>query len=322
MAALSIQRRRKGHGFSYFDQEGQRIKNPNILRRLRALTIPPMWEKVKISDRPRAKLQAVGRDAKGRKQYIYHPYWENQRQREKFSRVLQFGQALPKMRRRCHDLLLLPKWPKEKVLALMVLILDETGIRIGNQQYLNNNQTYGLSTLRRRHLNLEDDALIFHFRGKSRQDRQVRIEDEELMGFIRRAAEQPGYEIFRYRESGHWHSVDSDEINSFIQKQMGAPYSSKDFRTWVACRLAVDLYPQAVEIKQKNSRKRISSTLLRLVSQELGNTPTICRDYYIHPRLFSLIKQQALPLQLADEADSPPWEHSGAEKLIIEKLLS
>lgn len=228
--ALCLSRVKYRNGHRYLDEAGKKITDKKLLRRLRKLVIPPMWSQVMICKWADGHIQATGRDLKGRKQYIYHSEWERQRQAAKFAKMKDFGKVLPKMRKKCLSDITLKKWHREKVLALMVLILDETGIRIGNQQYAKKNNTYGLSTLRRKHMDIDGDVLTFEYKGKSNKQRTVKIDDEELIKFIKKSAELPGYEIFRYKDAnGNWQSVDSDEVNSYIHATIGDEFSSKDF---------------------------------------------------------------------------------------------
>ncbi len=318
--ALCLTRKRYGKGFQYFNEKGQKIKDKPTLRRLKTLVIPPMWKDVTICKWPDGHIQATGRDNKGRKQYIYHKTWERKRQQEKFDKLIFFGKQLPKIRKRCLQAIRKKGWKKNKVIALLVMILDETGIRIGNKQYVQRNNTYGLSTLRRKHLQVEDNELFFDYKGKSNQPREIKIEDELLIKHIKRSAEQPGYELFRYRENGQWSTVDSDEVNSFIQEIIGEDYSSKYFRTWVATRLAIEFYPDALRQQQHQTRRKFTNILIRLVADELGNTPTVCKNYYVHPKIMQLIDEQSLP-DLSDfKDDKRPEGHSAAELLILSLL--
>jgi DNA topoisomerase-1 len=317
-AALCIKRRKYGRGFQYHDEKGEQIIDTRLLRRLKSLVIPPMWDEVMICKWEDGHIQAIGRDQKGRKQYIYHSEWERQRQREKFARMADFGRQLPLIRQSCYKHVAKRGWSKKKVLALMVLILDETGIRIGNARYVEENETYGLSTLRRKHLVVEDEELLFRFKGKSHQQRTVVIEDNELIKLIKRSAEHPGYELFRYQDnSSAWHNIDSEDINTYIQEAMQAEFTSKDFRTWVATRLAVECYPDALEQKSQTPKKKFTNILIRLVADELGNTPAICRDYYVHPAVMRLVDQQTLPDLAGYEDDKTRHGHSAAEKLVL-----
>ena len=294
--AMSIKKVKKGKGFQYFDEEGTKITDKTILNRLRKLIIPPMWTDVFICKWEDGHIQAIGRDAKGRKQYIYHSEFEKKKQEEKFAKMKDFGLALKKARSRLVNDIVQKQWSKNKVIALIILSLDETGIRIGNKYYANENGTYGLTTLRRKHMTLEGNQLMFEYKGKSNKQRHVEIDDLELAKLIKKAAELPGYEIFRYKdEEGHFHAVDSEDVNAYIHKNMGKSFSSKDFRTWVASRLAVELYPFAIEAFKKRSKKKFSNALIRMVADELGNTPNVCRSYYVHPNILQKIETQSLP---------------------------
>lgn len=294
--AMSIHKIKRGKGFQYFDDEGTKITDKKLLNRFRKLIIPPMWSDVFICKWEDGHIQAIGRDAKGRKQYIYHSEFEKRKQEEKFAKMKEFGLALKKFRGQVVKDIEQKQWNKNKVIALIIMFLDETGIRIGNKHYANENGTYGLTTLRRKHMTLEGKQLIFEYKGKSNKARHVEIDDLELAKLIKKSAELPGYEIFRYKdEEGTFHAVDSEEVNEYIHKYMGESFSSKDFRTWVASRLAVELYPFAVEAFKKRSKKKFSNTLIRMVADELGNTPNVCRSYYVHPNILQKIENQELP---------------------------
>lgn len=318
---LCLSRVKYRNGFQYLNEAGEKIRDKKLLSRLRKLVIPPMWNKVMICRWPDGHIQATGRDLKGRKQYIYHSEWERQRQAAKFAKMKEFGKALPAMRKRCLTDVETKKWRRDKVLALMVLILDETGIRIGNQQYAKTNSTYGLSTLRRKHMDIDDEVLSFEYKGKSNKQRTVQIEDEELIKFIKKSAELPGYEIFRYKDnSGIWQSVDSEEVNSYIQATIGKEFSSKDFRTWVASRLAVEYYPAAIQQKENAPRKKFSNILIRLVADELGNTPSVCKNYYVHPTILQLINQQALPAIQDYAVENKEYGLSAEEEVVLDVI--
>ncbi len=322
---FSIERRKYGKGFQYFDDAGYKINDTKRLSRIKKLVIPPMWQKVKICDLTNGHVQAFGYDLKGRKQYIYHEEWHIAQQVEKFNRVVSFAKKLPKFRKFCLEKLTTKGWHQEKVLALMVLVLDETGLRIGNNRYSEINKTYGLSTLRRRHVQLEEDELLLEFVGKRGKQRKVEIQDPFLIKSITLCAELPGYALFRYKnEQGCWEDIDSEDVNSFVKKHMGNRYSCKDFRTWVGTRLAYELYPKAMEEKQISPRKQVTNILLGLVAKELGNTPAICRQYYIHPKILSLIESQTLVVDEAEcETEHPVQDPSAsAVELALLKILS
>ena len=295
-SALAITRRKYGRGYAYYFESGQKIKDRFILKRIKNLVVPPMWTDVLICKFDDGHIQAIGRDLKGRKQYIYHSVYEKQRQEEKFRKLLEFVKLLPKIREEAYRDLKSSGWPKKKLVAMIILLLDEYGIRIGNKQYRDRNETYGLTTLRRKHLTLDENELIFSFKGKSNQLREVQIDDTELVPFIKRAADLPGYEIFRYRdENGSFQNVDSEDVNEYITEIMGADFSSKYFRTWAANRLAIDFYPEALIDQKKGSRKKFSNIVIKMVASELGNTPTVCRDYYVHPAVFNALDKKEVP---------------------------
>lgn len=315
-SALAITRRKYGRGYAYYSEDGEKITDKSILKRLKGLVIPPMWSDVLICKFEDGHIQAIGRDLKGRKQYIYHSKYEKLRQEEKFKKLLKFVSHLPKIRKRAYKDLEIKGWPKEKLVAMIVLLLDEYGIRIGNKQYRNRNESYGLTTLRRKHMTISDSELIFSFKGKSNKMQEVHIDDDELVPFIKRAADLPGYEIFRYRDgNGDFQDVDSEDVNDYITSFMGSDFSSKYFRTWAANRLAMDFYPEALADQQDGSRKKFSNILIKMVATELGNNPSVCRDYYVHPAIFNVVdkKQVSEPNPFQDA--KTPYGLSASEKL-------
>ncbi len=309
--------------FNFFNENGEKISDTNILKRLKDLVIPPMWSEVMICKFEDGHIQATGRDLKGRKQYIYHSEWEKKRQEEKFARMAAFGKILPKLRAAAEKDLKQKQWSKSKVLGLMVSILDESGIRIGNKQYVQSNGTYGLTTLRRKHLETNGKELVFNYKGKSNKQRQVTIEDRELVRHIKKAAQLPGYEIFRYfGEDGKSHEIDSHDVNQYISETTRGEFTSKDFRTWVGSRLAIELYTEAVEIKKASPRKKLDTILVRMVADELGNTPTICRGYYVHPVLLQKIEADEIPLKNPFRQSKNPNALTAEEKLLMMLLES
>ncbi|RYM34570.1 DNA topoisomerase IB [Brumimicrobium glaciale] len=316
--ALCIQRKKVGRGYQFIDENGTKIIDKKILKRLKGLVIPPMWDQVMICKFDDGHVQAIGRDAKGRKQYIYHSLWEKIKQEEKFERIENFVSKLPEIRKICQENIELEEWNKDKVLALLVMILDEYGIRIGNQYYAQENETYGLTTLRRKHLTISKSKLIFQYKGKSNQEREVLIDDAELIKNIKKSAELPGYEIFRYQdESGGFQNIDSSDVNEFISEIIGSDFSSKDFRTWVASRLAVELYPHAIEQSSQFPRRKFSNILIKMVAESLGNTPTVCRDYYVHPAIFKSADNQEIPLKNPFKEPKKSYELSASEQLAL-----
>jgi len=341
-------RKRYGRGFQYYDVvELQKVNCKNKLKSIKAIAIPPMWNDVLISLKVDSKIVAVGRDAKGRKQYIYSEKWQLQQQKTKFNKLVEFAHALGPIRRTCRALLEEPKWPLDKVVALMVLILDESGIRIGNKRYSKENESYGLSTLRRRHLlepgdnsdagdNSEDsnskavngEAVSFDFIGKSGKHRKVHIDEPELVQHIKDSAQLPGYNLFRYQENVDnkhaWSDVCSDDVNEFIKENMGDAFSSKDFRTWTGTCLAVEYYWETLAENNQNNqnkRKKIVNIVVEKVAKTLGNTPTICREYYIHPIILAKIENKTLdttPQNAENEGDAT--ELSALECFVLDLI--
>src|SRR6185503_13816678 len=227
-----IARLRRGGGFGYRAPNGRPLREPAVLARIRSLAIPPAWTAVWISPSGRGHVQATGRDARGRKQYRYHAAWRKQRDEDKYDRLADFARALPSIRRRVQADLRLPGLPRDKVIAAVVRLLERTFIRVGNERYARENGSYGLTTLRTRHVNVAGARIRFHFRGKSGKQHEVELDDPQLARIIRRCRELPGYELFQYQEEGVQRSVDSADINAYLQRITGRDYSAKDFRTW------------------------------------------------------------------------------------------
>ncbi len=288
-------RKKYRNGFRYTDNKDNELNCEKTLQRIEGMVIPPVWENVWICSKDKGHLQSTGRDPKNRKQYIYHPEWIAYRQAEKFSKMADFVAALPKLRKVTEKHLRQKKWNRNKVLALAVKILDEYHIRIGNKQYARKNGTYGLTTLRRKHIEMEDGELNFAYKAKSNKYRNVRIDNPRLIKLIKACSELPGYEVLRYRdEDGSMQSIDSSEVNEYLKEIMGGPFSAKDFRTWAGTSLAVKYYYDALEVVDQNPKKKLEPTLVKMVAKQLGNTMSVCRTYYIHPRILRLVKDQQL----------------------------
>jgi DNA topoisomerase-1 len=283
-AKPGIRRIRAGTGFYYERPDGSRISDPEVLARIRALAIPPAYRDVWIAVDPRGHIQATARDAKGRKQYRYHPAWRAIRDTVKFERMLAFADALPRVREAVDQDLELPGLPKRKVLAAIVRLLERTHIRVGNEEYTRQNKSFGLTTLRNRHVQVIGDTVRFHFRGKSGKEHRVRISDKRLSRLVRRCMEIPGCSLFEYLDhEGAAHVIDSGDVNAYLKEISGQEFTAKDFRTWAgtvtAARLLRDSGPHTT---QRELKRKISASLI-LVAEELGNTPAVCRKSYIHP---------------------------------------
>ncbi len=301
---LAIKRLNCGRkGFYYRYVNGRKVNGTRVLRRIAKLVIPPNWREVRISRDAKASIQAVGYDEKNRKQYIYHPQWHAHQQAAKFDRLLAFGQALPAFRERCLTLISKPSWTLSRACALVCLLLDYTGARVGNAQYSKQNNTYGLTTLRRKHVQSQcDDSVELSYVGKHGKPRTLKINDPKLAALVCDCAQQQGYCLFRYQDGNkQWHDVTSEDVNQFIHEELGEDYSCKDFRTWASSRLALIYLPDIVDEVFTSTRKKWEPTLSKRVSRALGNTPTVCRQYYIHPKLFSIKDDAEQCKKLADQ---------------------
>ena len=284
-----IRRQRRGKTFEYRDASGHRITSDEELARIRALAIPPAYEDVWICADPQGHLQATGRDARGRKQYRYHKRWRALRDNGKFDRVLAFGAALPKLRQRTRRDLALGGLPREKVLALLVRLLDETLIRVGNEAYARTNRSYGLTTLRSRHLRVVRGRLRFAFRGKSGQEQDIELDDARLARIVRKVQQLPGQRLFQYLDDdGQQQPVDSGMVNEYLHAVCGEDFSAKDFRTWggTAHAAGVLACTPLPEKGGERARRHALVTAVEQVAEILGNTPAVCRKSYIHPDVF------------------------------------
>lgn len=285
-----IRRRRAGQGFSYLDIKGRRIANKVELARIRALAVPPAYIDVWICANPRGHLQATGRDARKRKQYRYHPQWRSVRDGGKFDRVMAFGASLPRLRRHVSRDLARTGLPKEKVLALVVRLLDETMIRVGNEGYARDNHSYGLTTLRSRHVRHARGRLRLRFRGKGGLERDIELDDRRLLRVIRRVQQLPGQRLFQYQDDqGHPQPIDSGMVNDYLRDACGDDFTAKDFRTWGGTVQAVRQLARVPLPERGGERARRSLLLaaIKEVAAVLGNTPAVCRASYIHPTVLT-----------------------------------
>jgi DNA topoisomerase IB len=285
-----ITRCRRGKSFHYLGVDGKRIDDADVLARIASLAIPPAYTAVWVCTNERGHLQATGRDARMRKQYRYHPNWRSMRDRGKFERVVEFAQTLPKLRRRLKRDLALPGLPREKVLALVVSLLEETMIRVGNDSYARENHSFGLTTLRSRHVQARKGRLEFRFRGKSGQFREVELDDKRLVRAIRRVQQLPGQRLFQYiDDQGQRQPVDSGMVNDYLREATGGEFTAKDFRTWGGTVQAIAILART-PLPETGGERAIKSTLAEAVKEVaaiLGNTPAVCRASYIHPQVFA-----------------------------------
>lgn len=291
-------RKRWGKGFTYKDALGNTVKDKALRRRFESLAIPPMWCEVWICQYDDGHLQCTGRDEKGRKQYLYHEQWDKVRDEAKFDAVIGFGEILPKLRAQIEQDLNKPELSRDNVLAAVVKLLETTLIRIGNDRYAKQNKSYGLSTLRSRHLSETEDGLAFDFVGKSAKEHHIELQDERLVEVVQACSDLPGYRIFKYiDESGNKQVVESQDINEYLRTHTGHEYSAKDFRTWMASVLAASyLYQHAdddVLASEADSKQRqqLVVDMVKAVAESLGNTPSVSRASYIHPRVIERFLQ-------------------------------
>ena len=285
-SAPGITRRRAGKGFSYRDAHGRPITDARELARLRALAVPPAWTGVWICPDPRGHVQATGRDARGRKQYRYHAEWRAIRDAHKFDRILIFARALPRIRARIDADLRRHGLPREKVLATVVRLLETTLIRVGNAEYARENKSFGLTTIRHRHVEINGSTIAFEFRGKSGKAHKVSTRDRRLARIVRACHELPGQELFQYfDDEGVRRDVDSADVNAYLQEITGEPFTAKDFRTWAGTVLASLALSEFENFDTKAAAKRNVTRAIEQVANHLGNTVAVCRKSYIHPAI-------------------------------------
>jgi DNA topoisomerase I len=277
-------KRRKGRRrFVYIDLEGKIIRDAEEIRRIDALAIPPAWREVWICTVANGHLQATGRDAKGRKQYRYHPRWREIRDQTKYDKMLAFAEQLPAIRRQVEKDLALPGLPRQKVLATVVRLLETGMVRVGNQEYARQNGSFGLATLRSKHVDVSGAKIKFEFKGKSGVQHSFNLYDQRLAKIIRRCQELPGHELFQYiDEGGERCTIDSADVNEYLRNVAGEHFSSKDFRTWIGTVLAATALTAIAAENSKPTKKNVTRAI-EGVAKQLGNTTEVCRKSYIHP---------------------------------------
>ncbi|GAB3428241.1 DNA topoisomerase IB [Massilia solisilvae] len=281
-----IRREHAGEAFRYVDPKGETITDEDVLRRIKSLAIPPAWTDVWICPLANGHLQATGRDARGRKQYRYHPKWREVRDEVKYERMIKFGEALPAIRREVNRALGLPGLPREKVLATIVYLLETTMIRVGNEEYARTNKSFGLTTLQRRHVRIDGSDVEFRFRGKSGVYHKVKVHDRRLARIIQRTRDLPGQELFEYvDDDGETRTVDSSDVNEYLRQISGEDYTAKDFRTWSGTVLAAMALQEFEKFDSQAQAKKNVVRAIEQVAEKLGNTPSVCRKCYVHPAI-------------------------------------
>jgi DNA topoisomerase-1 len=279
-----IRRIQHGRDFKYVNAKNQEVRDPVTLGRIKRLAIPPAWSEVWISPRANGHLQATGRDAKNRKQYRYHPHWREVRDGTKYDRMIEFGKALPGIRRRVEADLAKPGLPREKVLATVIKILETGLIRVGNDEYARANGSFGLTTMRDRHVDVTGARIRFQFRGKSGKSHSIDLEDRRLARIVAGCQSIPGQELFQYfDDAGRPRDITSSDVNEYLREISKANFTAKDFRTWGGTVLAAEALRELAACETKKQAKKNVKEAIEAVSQRLGNTPTICRKCYVHP---------------------------------------
>ncbi len=322
-----IQRRARGRGFEYFDEDGRKLTDPEIVDRIRTLAIPPAWKDVWICPYPMGHIQATGTDAAGRKQYRYHDRWRERRDREKFDEMIHFARALPRLRRRAARDLHRDGFPRERLLGCAVRLLDRGFFRIGSEGYAEENQTYGLATMRKDHVTLRDGVVVFDYEAKGGQKRVQRIGDEDVLEVVKamKTRRGGGPELLAFKEGRRWVDVKSADINEYVKQAAKGDFSAKDFRTWNATVLAAVALGVSGEaaLTSKAAHRRATKRAIEEVARFLGNTPAVCRASYIDPRVFDrfdggLTIGGALP-ELLDESDWPGVQGQ-VEKAVLDLI--
>ena len=287
-------------GFSYVDEDGKTVKDEATLARIKALAIPPAWTSVWICPDPNGHIQAIGRDQKNRKQYRYHTEWRADRDARKYGRMTAFGRALPRLRKRVAADLARRGLPREKVLAAVVSLLELTLIRVGNDEYAKQNKSFGLTTMRKRHLKLGGGGAVFEFVGKSGKKHKTGFRDRRLAKIVAACQELRGQRLFQYLDDeGQRRAIESSDVNDYIRAACGDDFSAKDFRTWYGSLAALEALSMSPKPETQTEAKRTLNTCVKAVAGLLGNTPAVCRAAYIHPKVLQAFEASQLPKRRA-----------------------
>jgi DNA topoisomerase I len=299
-----IRRRRSGKGFSFRNPDGTAVMDKDTLARIKSLAIPPAYTDVWICPDPKGHIQATGRDDKGRKQYRYHPRWREVRDSTKYERMLDFGKALPAIRQRISADMAKRGLPREKVLATVVHLLENTLIRVGNTTYSKENKSFGLTTLQDKHVQVDGGKMRFQFKGKSGKIWNLQVKDRRIARIVKSCQDVPGQHLFQYLDDeGERHGVTSQDVNDYLREISGQDFSAKDFRTWAGTVLAAIVLTEFESFDTKAAAKRNLKDAIERVSSRLGNTPAICRKCYIHPQVLDCYLEGDLVNQLKDQIE-------------------
>lgn len=307
-----VRREKRGEEFVYIKPNGNAVTDEAELLRIKRLAIPPAWTEVWICPSANGHLQATGRDARKRKQYRYHARWREQRDENKFLKMLEFARALPGIRKRVDSDLARSGMPRQKVLATVVRLLEITLIRVGNEEYAKDNKSFGLTTMRDRHAKVEGQKISFSFRGKSGKKHHIDLHDRTLARIVRRCQELPGQELFAYEEEGEIRDVTSQDVNDYLHEIAGSEFTAKDFRTWAGTVLAALALKEFEKATSKTQAKKNVTAAVEAVSKMLGNTPAVCRKCYVHPEILETYFEQGM-IEVAEQLAEEQIEHSLSE---------
>ncbi|WGK64097.1 DNA topoisomerase IB [Croceiramulus getboli] len=319
---LTIERKRLRKDFEYL-KGNKPLLSKKQLDRIKNLVIPPAWEEVRIAEPPNGHIQVVGRDAKNRKVYRYHETWTQLRNQTKFFKMAAFGELLPTIRKRVDDDLDQEGMPKSKVLALIVRLMEETHIRVGNEYYAKKNKTYGLSTLRTRHVETSKNKMKFHFVGKKGKEHEVTLRNKKLRRLVTQCEEIPGWELFKYfDESGDKHTIDSSMVNEYIHELCGEHFSAKDFRTWSGTKVFFETLHDIGYVQDEDQNKKNILKAFDASAKALGNTRAVCRKYYVHPEVVTAYEDGGIQpyFDRLDKQKTSKSNLSPSEELLLEMI--
>jgi len=321
-ASPGILRKQRGKGFSYIGVDGKPLNDASERDRIEALGIPPAWKDVWICPIANGHLQATGHDAKGRKQYRYHHHWRTIRSQTKFNRMIPFSAALPLIREQTERHLALKGLPREKILATIVRLLETTYIRIGNVEYAQENQSYGLTTLRNRHVDISGSTVRFHFKGKSGVNHDIKVHDRRVAKIIKRCQELPGHELFQYfDDEGQPQTIDSGDVNDYLREITNEDFTAKDFRTWAGTVMAARELRAMENFESQTQAKKNVVQAIKTVASELGNRPATCRKYYVHPAVIDAYLEGTLGAieeqSSGSTCDDSPYSLSSEERAVV-----
>lgn len=312
----------RGDSVRYLTADGKVLRDTEALARIRSLVIPPAWRDVWITPHANGHLQCTGRDARGRKQSRYHPKWRQVRDETKYERMLLFAEALPVIRCRVARDMANDGLPREKVIATVVRVMEETHIRVGNEEYARTNKSYGLTTMRTKHVDVRGAKVTFDFQGKSRVHHTINLQDRRLAKIIRQISELPGYELFQYLdEAGKTHSINSSDVNDYLRETTGEHFTAKDFRTWAGSVLCCDLLQELDSPASITEAKKHVVDAIKQVAERLGNTPSVCRKCYVHPAVLeSYLNAVEAPASKSRRAFTASHALHADERRLVELL--